>query len=216
MLEKRNSKGRFLKAVLGMVLSLCVLITAAPVIVNADGEPHVVDPTGKKEGYAAFLYDNTTGLPTSEANAIAETSDGFIWIGSYGGLIRYDGNNFERYQSNTGIASVVSLFVDSADRLWIGTNDNGAAVMDNIGNVTMYGKPEGLPSASVRSFTEGPDGDIYIATTQGISYVNTDGSLNKIDDPNVNGVAAKSFQSCPSLCDPMDGSPPGPAVPGVL
>ena len=29
-------------------------------------------------------------------------------------------------------------------------------------------------------------------------------------------VAAKSFQSCPSLCDPMDGSPPGPAVPGVL
>ena len=195
MLEKRNSKGRFLKAVLGMVLSLCVLITAAPVIVNADGEPHVVDPTGKNEGYAAFLYDNTTGLPTSEANAIAETSDGFIWIGSYGGLIRYDGNNFERYQSNTGIASVVSLFVDSADRLWIGTNDNGAAVMDNIGNVTMYGKPEGLPSASVRSFTEGPDGDIYIATTQGISYVNADGSLNKIDDPNVNGVYVKSLES---------------------
>ena len=29
-------------------------------------------------------------------------------------------------------------------------------------------------------------------------------------------AAAKSFQSCPSLCDPMDGSPPGPAVPGVL
>lgn len=75
-----------------MVLSLCVLITAAPVIVNADGEPHVVDPTGKNEDYAAFLYDNTTGLPTSEANAIAETSDGFIWIGGYGGLIRYDGN----------------------------------------------------------------------------------------------------------------------------
>ena len=29
-------------------------------------------------------------------------------------------------------------------------------------------------------------------------------------------AAAKSFQSCPSLCDPMDGSPPGPAVPGAL
>ena len=29
-------------------------------------------------------------------------------------------------------------------------------------------------------------------------------------------TAAKSRQSCPSLCDPMDGSPPGPAVPGVL
>ena len=29
-------------------------------------------------------------------------------------------------------------------------------------------------------------------------------------------AAAKSFQSCPTLCDPVDGSPPGPAVPGVL
>ena len=29
-------------------------------------------------------------------------------------------------------------------------------------------------------------------------------------------AAAKSLQSCPTLCDPVDGSPPGPAVPGIL
>ena len=29
-------------------------------------------------------------------------------------------------------------------------------------------------------------------------------------------AAAKSSQSCPTLCDPLDGSPPGPAVPGIL
>ena len=29
-------------------------------------------------------------------------------------------------------------------------------------------------------------------------------------------AAAKSLQSCPTLCDPIDGSPPGPAVPGIL
>lgn len=196
MLEKQNSRGRFLKAVLGMVLSVCVLFTAAPVIVNADGEPpHVADPTGKHEGYAAFLYDNTTGLPTSEANAIAETSDGFVWIGSYGGLIRYDGKTFERFSSSTGIASVVSLFVDSKERLWIGTNDNGAAVMDNIGNVTMYGKLNGLPSASVRSFAEGADGEIYIATTQGVSYVDPDGTLNLIDDSMINGKYVRYLES---------------------
>ncbi|MCR4922818.1 MAG: hypothetical protein K5931_02285, partial [Lachnospiraceae bacterium] len=49
-----------------------------------------VDPTGLKEGFSAVIYDNNNGLPTSEANAIAETSDGFLWIGSYAGLIRYD------------------------------------------------------------------------------------------------------------------------------
>ncbi|MBQ6401490.1 MAG: hypothetical protein IJI20_04300 [Firmicutes bacterium] len=49
-----------------------------------------MDVTGQTEGYSAVLYDNASGLPTSEANAITETSEGFIWIGSYSGLIRYD------------------------------------------------------------------------------------------------------------------------------
>ncbi|MCR5774383.1 MAG: hypothetical protein K6G42_04800, partial [Lachnospiraceae bacterium] len=58
---------------------------------NPVSETISVDPTGLKEGFSAVLYDNSNGLPTSEANAITETSDGFIWIGSYAGLIRYDG-----------------------------------------------------------------------------------------------------------------------------
>ena len=33
---------------------------------------------------------------------------------------------------------------------------------------------------------------------------------------NAAAAAAKSLQSCPTLCDPIDGSPPGPAVPGIL
>ena len=181
MTEKRKNRSASIKAVFGMVLMLCVFFSAAPANLNADGKG-AADPTGNREGYAAFLYDNTTGLPTSEANAIAETSDGFIWIGSYGGLIRYDGNTFERYRATSGIASVVSLFVDRSDRLWIGTNDNGAAVMDRYGNVTTYGKHDGLPSASVRSFAEGPNGEIYIATTQGIAFVDRDGNFSVIDD----------------------------------
>ena len=52
---------------------------------NASGVPNrvpSVDPTGKTEGFSAVLYNNPNGLPTSEANAIAETDEGFIWIGS--------------------------------------------------------------------------------------------------------------------------------------
>ncbi|MBP5533273.1 MAG: hypothetical protein J6X68_04835 [Lachnospiraceae bacterium] len=72
-----------------------------------------VDPTVKGSGYSTILYDNQNGLPTSETNAVAETEEGFIWIGSYSGLIRYDGNTFERMDSTTGISSVVCLYVDS-------------------------------------------------------------------------------------------------------
>ncbi|MCR4556730.1 MAG: HD domain-containing protein [Saccharofermentans sp.] len=196
MKEKRNIMFRHVKTVLGMVLALGVLFCVFPLPVFADGNG-VVDPTGKKEGYAAFLYDNITGLPTSEANAIAETTDGFIWIGSYGGLIRYDGNTFERYKSTTGIASVVSLFVDTRDRLWIGTNDNGAAVMDSRGNVTMYGKREGLQSASVRSFAEGQNGEIYIATTQGIAFVDSGNNLSAVDDSMINDKYVRRLEKGP-------------------
>ena len=42
-------------------------------------------------GYSVLLYDATNGLPTSDANVIMSTTDGFIWIGGYSGLICYDG-----------------------------------------------------------------------------------------------------------------------------
>ncbi len=144
-----------------------------------------VDPTGDYEGYSGVLYDNTNGLPTSEAKAITETQEGFIWIGSYSGLIRYDGNTFERIDSRTGIASVVSLFTDSKNRLWVGTNDAGVAVMIND-EFKMYNKEDGLRSLSVRSITEDKNGNIYLATTHGMAYFDSDLELHSIDEPQIN------------------------------
>ncbi|MBR1866490.1 MAG: histidine kinase, partial [Lachnospiraceae bacterium] len=154
-------------------------------ISEEEEQKSTVDPTGQDEGYSAVLYDNTNGLPTSEANAIAETSDGFIWIGSYSGLIRYDGNTFERIDSTEGIASVVSLFVDSSERLWIGTNDSGAAVMEH-GEYHIYNKSNGLKSSTIRSIVEGSDGNIYIATTRGVAMVDPDLNLHTVDEPLIN------------------------------
>ena len=169
-----------------MLILLTAVVLAVGQVVAVSGEDSSVnvDVTGQKEGFSAVLYDNTSGLPTSEANAIAETSEGFIWIGSYSGLIRYDGNSFERIDSTTGIASVVSLFVDSRDRLWIGTNDSGAFVMEK-GEYTQISKEDGLKSLSVRAFSEDADGNIYIGTTKGVSVVGSDMHLSNITDDKI-------------------------------
>ena len=157
-------------------------------------EKHLsVDPTREGDGYSAVLYDNTNGLPTSEANAIAETEEGFIWIGSYSGLIRYDGNTFERMNSTNGIASVVSLYVDSKNRLWVGTNDNGAAVMEN-GKFTIFNKSNGLQSLSVRSITEDSSGKVYLATTHGMVYVDSELNLVQIDEPQINDEYIRTLE----------------------
>ena len=114
-LEKRKKihiRHIFLMA--GLMCLFAFILRTAVISRGDDGEKKIiVDPVSGEEGYSAILYDNTNGLPTSEANDIAETDDGFIWIGSYSGLVRYDGNTFERIPSTTGITSVKCLYVDS-------------------------------------------------------------------------------------------------------
>ena len=140
---------------------------------------------GRGEDYTSILYDSSNGLPTPEANAIAQSPDGFIWIGGYSGLIRYDGTQFSRFDSSTGISSVFSLYVDTRERVWIGTNENGVAYYDH-GKINVYGRTEGLKSYSIRSMTEDNDGNILIATTLGMAYAGEDLQIHVIDDPQIN------------------------------
>lgn len=138
------------------------------------------------------VFNERNGLPTGEANDILQTSDGYIWIGSYGGLIRYDGTEFRNYSAE-GIlpsSSVRSIFEDSKQRLWIGTNDAGVFIMEN-GEVV---KPEGQPADTflcVRAFAEAPDGTIYAASTTGVCEIK-DGVMNIYTCDN---VAGESFYS---------------------
>ena len=186
----RNSKGtQALRLCLCMMMALLLVIqygsyalAESTTETSKSDEVHIsVDLEGQTEGYSAVLYDNSNGLPTSEANAIAETSEGFIWIGSYAGLIRYDGNTFERLDSTGGISSIKCLHVDSRDRLWMGTNDNGVAVMDK-GEFRFWGKMDGMKSAHTRAITEDENGTIYIATTCGIATIDADYNLAMLED----------------------------------
>ena len=80
-----------LKYAVCLILSLAILSAVLPVNIlfdkNAYAENHgqiglAVDPVASPDSFASVLYDNTNGLPTSEANAVAMTEEGFIWIGS--------------------------------------------------------------------------------------------------------------------------------------
>ncbi|MBR4656250.1 MAG: SpoIIE family protein phosphatase [Oscillospiraceae bacterium] len=180
---KRRARYRRWGPCLALLLLLTIVLsTGAAAAVGSSEAVKIVDPINEPDNYSAVLYDNTNGLPTAEANAIVQTSEGFIWIGSYAGLIRYDGNTFERMDSTYGIASVVSLLVDSRDRLWIGTNDSGVAVMEQ-GEYRMWGKAEGLPSAKICAIAEDQNGTIYLATSSGIATIDPDCQVHTMDEP---------------------------------
>ena len=161
--------------------------TGLEVIPRDTGSESVFDPTLGEDGYSAVLYDNSNGLPTSESNAIAETADGFLWIGSYSGLICYDGNTFYRMDSTTGVASVVSLYVDSKGRLWIGTNDAGVAVREPDGTTTIYRRKDGMPSDCVRAITEDTEGKIFVATTKGVAVFDDEMKITPVSHYAIKG-----------------------------
>ena len=147
-------------------------------------------------GYFTYLYDNSNGLPSSEANAVAQIGIGFIWIGGYSGLTRYDGNEFTHFDLSTQIASVNSLYVDSQDRLWVGTNDSGLAVRQRA-QFSFWGQEDGLKSLSIHALCEDGAGNIIIGTAEGMAYVDPDGVLHTIDDLKIRDKNIRRLRAAP-------------------
>ena len=136
-------------------------------------------------GYSAELYNATNGLPTSEANCVLCTSDGYIWIGGYSGIIRYDGLAFERLTDFEGLTSGRSIYEDRIGRIWVATNDNGIVVLHGSESLH-YTKADGLPSASIRTFAEDGDGTVYVGTTMGLCWFDSNMEIHIIDDERIN------------------------------
>ena len=129
-----------------------------------------------------YEFNETNGLPTGEANTVLQTSDGFVWIGSYGGLIRYDGTSFRNY-SDGGVfpsSSVRALFEDSKGRLWIGTNDMGVFLYENC-EFKRFTYEDKTKYLSVRDFVEDTNGSVYAATTSGLAKIGGD-CLEYVDE----------------------------------
>ncbi len=183
-----DTKTKITCAAITAAIILGALITIpvyADTTVNTGGGFSVTGQSGDV-GYSSVLYDASNGLPTSDANFIMGASDGYIWIGGYSGIIRYDGTTFTRLPVTDGLTSGRGLFEDSLGRVWVGTNDNGVVVLDGRERIHLTYK-EGLPSSSIRVFEEDDEGNIYIGTTNGLCYADPGLVLHDIDDERING-----------------------------
>ena len=132
------------------------------------------------DDYVQTVYNNNNGLPCGTANDIAETSDGILWIGTYAGLYRYNGHEFEWMNNYDTVRNVNCLYTDYEGRLWIGTNDNGLAISINEKIVNVIDSGSGLSSDSVRTITESADGYYYIGTTGSMDILTLKNGLRKV------------------------------------
>src|SRR5215470_10686666 len=90
------------------------LLLSGSISVSAAPPPH----------YSLRTWQTEEGLPQNSVTALVQTQDGYIWLGTYGGLVRFDGARFVVFDSDNTPAlkdnRITSLFEDRSRSLWIG------------------------------------------------------------------------------------------------
>ena len=170
------------KAAAGLLaVLLAVSLTVPGMQARARADEVPTADTINYNDYVQTIYSSTNGLPCGEANDIAQTNDGILWIGTYAGLYRYNGREFTWMDSYESVRNVNCLYVDEEGRLWIGTNDNGLSIVINGQVANVVDQSAGLPSNAVRSIVRSSDGYYYIGTTSTMQILSLNYGLQRIN-----------------------------------
>ncbi len=142
------------------------------------------------EATGAYLFhplSTTDLLPTNEVRKLYQDNDGFIWISTNNGLVRYDGYDYLsfRYRNKQPVfnGQVSAVMEDPAHRLYIGTR-NGLYTLDKQnGTITKLLFPT-LAESRIEALVTDPHGNLYIASNTGlyIHYIDTDSLVHCVGD----------------------------------
>jgi signal transduction histidine kinase/ligand-binding sensor domain-containing protein/DNA-binding response OmpR family regulator/HPt (histidine-containing phosphotransfer) domain-containing protein len=107
------------------------------------------------------------GLPQNTVQAITQTPDGYLWVGTQEGLVRFDGTRFTLFDRRTtpelSTNSVLALLADQDGTLWIGTNGGGLLRMTGA-RFEALGPGEGLTGLKVQSLARDGLGVLWVGT----------------------------------------------------
>jgi signal transduction histidine kinase/ligand-binding sensor domain-containing protein/DNA-binding response OmpR family regulator len=153
--------------------SLRRLIVVLGLIVPAIATPRpaqALDPHRALTQYVQDTWDTRDGLPRNYVKAILQTRDGYLWIGTQAGLVRFDGARFTIYNSTNTPAlrnhNIRVLIEDPRGALWIGT-DGGGVVRLEQGRFTRFGEEEGVPYGVVHTLHVDRRGRVWAGTFRG-------------------------------------------------
>jgi ligand-binding sensor domain-containing protein/signal transduction histidine kinase len=139
--------------------------------------------TGALAGYTRHVWQASDGLPEQTVQAFAQTPDGYLWVGTSGGLVRFDGSHFTVFdRQNTSALhenSIFCLMVSRDGALWIGTEGGGIARMTG-GHFDSWTTKEGLSNGFVRALYEDAAGTVWAGTDNGLMQFNR-GRFTRVD-----------------------------------
>lgn len=151
-------------------------------------------------------YGREQGLPHPVPTALAQDGDGFLWIGTQGGLARWDGYRFRGYQPDARQPGslpdswIHTLHTDPRGRLWIGTGAGGLArydrALDRFVVFPLGPTPRGR--IHVGSIVDDRTGGLWIGTDDGLDHLDpASGAIVAVrqDDRNPTGLPDNRVQA---------------------
>ncbi len=172
-------------ALIGMLsvipLSLCIH-SSESVASDFDGPTHL-------SHYSIDFWREAQGFPSTRIRNIVQTRDGYLWMATYSGVVRFDGASFTLFNVKSGSLKydeVWGLKEDNAGGLWIGTYGGGLTLLKD-GRFTSFTAADGLPDDAVRTLDVDPEGNVWAGTLRGAcrysqgrftSYTRKDGLSN--------------------------------------
>src|SRR5260370_22666368 len=122
------------------VLLRAFLVAAAIDAAAAQPLPKPAPP--ESVPYSRRIWQSADGLPEDFAQSLAQTPDGYLWIGTSGGLVRFDGIRFTVFNPQTEPAfhdeSIYSLLTSADGTLWAGT-EGGGLIRYRAGSFRAFG-----------------------------------------------------------------------------
>jgi ligand-binding sensor domain-containing protein/signal transduction histidine kinase len=128
--------------------------------------------------YGRDVWDSDSGLPQNSVDAILQTSDGYLWLGTQEGLVRFDGVRFTIFDTRNTPAMpddwTLALRQTRDGTLWIGTGEG--LVRERDGKFEAWPKDHPLGSAFIPQLLESRDGALWIASNKGLTRIDGKGT----------------------------------------
>lgn len=137
-----------------------------------------LDPVRPLSTHAHRIWRSEDGLLQDTASALMESKDGFLWIGTDAGLVRFDGATFEHY-SRVNLPGFthneISCLAEGAGgAIWMGTSEPGLYRFQH-GEIRAFGAAEGLPESPIHRLLRDRAGTLWAAPSEG-SLLRFDGT----------------------------------------
>lgn len=181
-------------------LTLLILLVAGML-------PGMAGAAQEADGWAAWrtpsfrTLDGTAGLPHATTTSVVQSSDGLMWIGTRGGLVRYDGQRLKVFRQTTGRAGglpdnyIRSLLALSRGAVLVGTNVGGVVRFDPPSNsfVAIDGANGVGMGTRIMSIVSDGGGGAYVASDQGVFHYDARRDRIEAVAGNANALADGAF-----------------------